>query len=44
MLQSKCYQNPITGENLMPPQFAQQVITYFVLSDKVQRFLLDFCN
>lgn len=44
MLQSKCYQNPITGENLMPQQFAQQVITYFVLSDKVQRFLLDFCN
>ena len=44
MLQSKCYQNPITGENIMPPQFAQQVITYFVLSDKVQRFLLDFCN
>lgn len=36
MLQSKCYKNPITGENLMPQQFAQQVITYFVLSNKVK--------
>lgn len=36
MLQSKCYKNPITGENLMPQQFAQQVITYFVLSHKVK--------
>lgn len=42
MLQSKCYQNPITGENLIPQQFAQQVITYFVLSDEVKRFVLEF--
>lgn len=42
MLQSKCYHNPITGENLTQQQFAHQVITYFVLSDKVKRFLLEF--
>lgn len=36
MLQSKCYKNPITGENLTQQQFSEQVITYFVLSDKVK--------
>ena len=36
MLKSKYYQNPITGENLTQQQFSDQVITYFVLSDKVK--------
>jgi len=42
ILESKCYKNPITGDDLTEQNFAKQVVTYFVLSDKVKNFLLDF--
>ena len=42
ILESKYYKNPITGDDLTEQNFAKQVVTYFVLSDKVKNFLLDF--
>ena len=42
ILESKCYKNPITSDDLTEQNFAKQVVTYFVLSDKVKNFLLDF--
>lgn len=42
ILESKCYKNPITGDDLTEQNFSKQVVTYFILSDKVKNFLLDF--